>query len=147
MKLHVLTSPRINCKLPGCLQIPKMLWSKQLKMALIQVQNCVRLRSQQVSCKKKKKRAAHSSAASFSGAVIPQCNVALCFFRRRFDQKSRLQTAAATSCLASLFLGEMVRSYCTMLLPENIFSLQFERKTSVHSLPAANQQRSHKLKI
>ena len=103
MKLHVLTSPRINCKLPGCLQIPKMLWSKQLKMALIQVQNCVRLRSQQVSCKKKKKRAAHSSAASFSGDVIPQCNVALCFFRRRFDQKSRLQTAAATSCLASLF--------------------------------------------
>lgn len=60
---------------------------------------------------------------SFSGDVIPQCNVALCFFRRRFefDQKSRLQTAAATSCLASPFFGEMVRSYCTMLLPEFFF--------------------------
>lgn len=89
LKLHELTSPRINCKLPGCLQIPKMLVQAAINGA--NTSSKLRPLAKPTSLlQEKKKRAAHSSAASFSGDVIPQCDVALSFFRRGFDQKSRL---------------------------------------------------------
>lgn len=138
LKLHELTSPRINCKLPGCLQIPKMLVQAAINGA--NTSSKLRPLAKPTSLLQEKKSARHT-AQQRHFQVTSSRNVMSLFL----SLGGGLIRSHVLPCFP--FFGEMVRSYCTMLLPENIFSLQFERKTSVHSLPATNQQRSHKLKI